>query len=144
MCSLKKWKMHFVAFTKQVPMPLGPVTMSELKQLLNMPVVPCSCVRKLPLSRENGKMLRERSAFMKIQSSRLHLQRLYCDKQAYLLLTQNHIPLFIMSSPLLLGDSSLEEYAKGFAPQNLPFSVRFYKLSVLWEDGRNEAISPSS
>src|SRR5258708_1528313 len=131
MCSLKKWKMHFVAFTKEVPMPLRPVTMSEPKQLLNMPVVLCSCMRKLPLSRENGKMLRERSAFMKIQSSKLHMQRPYSDKHACLLPKQNHIQLFIMNYPHLLVDSSLEEFAKGFARQNLPFSVRSYKHSVI-------------
>jgi len=44
---------------------------------------------------------------------------------------QNHIQLFIMNYPHLLVDSSLEEFAKGFARQNLPFSVRFYKHSVI-------------
>src|SRR5260370_14667145 len=125
-------------------MSLGLVTMSELKRLLNMPAVSCSCVRNLPLLGENGKRLRERSAFMKTRSSRLHSQRRYCDQQADLLLTQNHMPLFLMSPPHLLGDSSLEEYAKGFAPQNLPFSVRFYRRSVSWVDRRNEALSSSS
>src|SRR5712692_3129095 len=105
MCSLKRWKTHFVASTKEVLTPLRPAIMRELKQRLNMPVVSCSYVRRLPRSRENGGTMRELSAYRKIQVSTLHLQRLYSDKQACILLLQNHIPLCIMKYPNLLGGS---------------------------------------
>ncbi len=67
------------------------------------------------------------------------MQRLYSDNQACMPFLQNHVQLFIMNYPILLGDSSPEELAKDFARQNLPFSDRFYKHSVIWEDLRNEA-----
>src|SRR6266571_9015239 len=141
MSSLKRLKTHYRAFTKQGLTRLKPATIIELKWLLNMPVVPCSCVRRLLLSRENGGTLRELSAYMKILSSKLHLQHLYSDKQACILLLQNHVQWYIMKYPNLLGGSSLEELEKGYARRNLPFSDRFYKRSVIWEDLRNEAIS---
>src|SRR5258706_20429 len=84
-------------------------------------------------------LLKLLSANSRIQLSKLHMQRLYSDKQACVLLLQNQDQLFTRNYRILLDDSSLEELAKDFARQNLPFSDRFYKCSVIWEGLRNEA-----
>src|SRR5260370_25222416 len=141
MCSLKRWKTHSIAFTKQGRTPLKPASMRGLKQRLNMHVVSCSCMRRLPLSRKNGKTLRERSADMQIQSSKLSMQPLSSNKHVCRPFLQNHVQLCTMKYPNLLGDSLLEEFAKDFAHLNLPFSDRFYKRFVIWEGLRDEAIS---
>src|SRR5216683_2926944 len=140
MCSLKRWKTSFRAFTKQGRTPLKPATTRGLNQRLNMHVVSSSCMRRLPLSRKNGKTLRERSADMQRKSSNLSRQPLSSDTHACRPFLQNHVQLCTMKYPNLLGDSLLEEFAKDFAHLNLPFSDRFYKRSVIWEGLRNEAM----
>jgi replicative DNA helicase len=66
------------------------------------------------------------------------------NEQASLLLLPNHVHLFSRRHSNLLGDSSQEEYAKDSAPLNLPFTIRFCKHPVIWEDRRSEARSSSS
>ncbi len=67
-----------------------------------------------------------------------------CNDRARLWFLPNPIQLCRRKRSNLLGGSSQDEYAKGFAPRNLPFSVRFCKHLVIWEDRRNEARSSSS